>query len=413
MKRILIFSLAYFPKHVGGAEVAIKEITNRIDPKDIEFHMVTLRFDNTLPKTEKVGNILVHRIGFTKHDPTMMDLKKFPLHLNKYLFQITAALKALQLHRKYRYDGIWAMMAHSCGVPAAIFKLFCPSVPYNLTLQEGDSPEHIKKIARPIYPLFKRAFTSADIIQTISTFLANFAKDMGCKRKPVVIPNAVDTKHFSKEYSKEELDDLKKKIRKNDGDVFLITTSRLVKKNAVDDVIKSLVHLPNNIKFLILGTGPDINALQHLAQECNVQNRVLFLGQVGHNEMPKYLKVSDIFVRPSLSEGMGNSFIEAFAAGLPVVATQEGGIVDFLFDPERDPDVAPTGRAVNVRDSKDIARAVRAFLGDPEKTTEIVKNAKELAFAQYDWDLIVKDMKEKVFDKLFVSENSSGNRVSR
>ena len=55
-KRVLIFSLAYFPKHVGGAEVAIKEITDRISPQDIEFHMITLRFDSTLPKVEKIGN---------------------------------------------------------------------------------------------------------------------------------------------------------------------------------------------------------------------------------------------------------------------------------------------------------------------------------------------------------------------
>ena len=61
VKRVLIFSLAYFPKHVGGAEVSIKEITDRIS--DIEFHMVTNRFDSTLPRVEKIGNVLVHRIG--------------------------------------------------------------------------------------------------------------------------------------------------------------------------------------------------------------------------------------------------------------------------------------------------------------------------------------------------------------
>src|SRR3989344_7785625 len=43
VKRILIFSLAYYPKYVGGAEVAIKEITDRVDESEIEFHMVTLR----------------------------------------------------------------------------------------------------------------------------------------------------------------------------------------------------------------------------------------------------------------------------------------------------------------------------------------------------------------------------------
>ena len=60
--RVLIFSLPYVPL-VGGAEVAIKEITNRIAQSDIEFEMVTLRFDQSHPKEEMVGNIRVHRIG--------------------------------------------------------------------------------------------------------------------------------------------------------------------------------------------------------------------------------------------------------------------------------------------------------------------------------------------------------------
>ena len=60
MKKLLIFSMAYHP-HVGGAEVAIKEITDRI--ADIEFHMVTMRFSRTEPEVEKIGNVLVHRIG--------------------------------------------------------------------------------------------------------------------------------------------------------------------------------------------------------------------------------------------------------------------------------------------------------------------------------------------------------------
>jgi len=105
MKKILIFSLAYFPKHVGGAEVAIKEITDRVS--DIEFHMITLRFDTTLPKVERIGNVLVHRIGIAKKNPSMADLRKFPLHLNKGLYQFLAFFKAIELHARYSYDGIW------------------------------------------------------------------------------------------------------------------------------------------------------------------------------------------------------------------------------------------------------------------------------------------------------------------
>src|SRR3989344_6357444 len=99
MKKILIFSLAYYPNAVGGAEVAIKEKTDRMP--DIEFHMITLRFDSTLPLVEKVGNVLVHRIGFARPHPTMADLRKWPLHLNKYIFHFFAAWKEWQLQGKH------------------------------------------------------------------------------------------------------------------------------------------------------------------------------------------------------------------------------------------------------------------------------------------------------------------------
>ncbi len=402
MKKILIFSLAYFPRHVGGAEVAIKEIVERTPTDEYDFHMVCLRFDSTLPAVERVGNILVHRIGFSKANATMADLKQFPLHLNKVLFQFLAAWKAMSLHKQHHYDGAWAMMAHSCGVPVAIFNFIYPRVPYLLTLQEGDPLEYIKNTMLPVYPLFVRAFKKATIIQAISTFLGGWARDMGFSGKLEVIPNAVNTKHFSQVYPHEDLDVLKKQLGKKDGDVYLITTSRLVTKNACDDVIKALTLLPENYHFLILGIGPDEEMLRVLAKKEGVEGRTHFIGQVSHAEMPKYLKVSDIFIRPSLSEGMGNSFVEAMAAELPVIATQEGGIADFLFDPLRNPDKPPTGRAVNPRDPRGIATVARDIVENRELTHAMVKNAHALALQKYDWDLIARDMKTRAFDGLFI-----------
>lgn len=400
-KKILIFSLNYYPRFYGGAEVAIKEITDRISPSEIEFHMVTLHFDSKLPGVEKLGNVLVHRIGFVRSNSTIADLKKFPLHYNKHWYQFFAAFHAMRLHRTYHYDGMWAMMAHSCGVPAALFKMFNQRVKYLLTLQEGDPLDYIEKTVRPLWPLFKRAFTTADAIQSISTFLGNWARRRGFTGLLEIIPNAVNTKLFSQAYSEEELKPIREMLGKKDGDVFLITTSRLVEKNAVDDVISALALLPANIHFAILGIGPDETKLRALADVKKVTSRVHFLGQVDHKEMPKYLRASDIFIRPSRSEGMGNSFVEAMAAELPVIATQEGGIADFLFDPELNRDKKPTGRAVPKDSPEAIARQTKAFITDRNLTKEIVTNAKELAFAKYDWDLIAKNMKS-LFDKLLV-----------
>jgi glycosyltransferase involved in cell wall biosynthesis len=399
MKKVLIFSLGYFPKHVGGAEVAIQEKTARMP--EYEFHLVCLRYDSTLPKEEKIGNVFVHRIGFTRANPSMADLRKFPLHFNKFLFQFLAAWEAVQLHRAERFDATWAMMAHSCGVPAALFKMFYPRVPYVLELQEGDPPEYIERKMRVLWPLFSRAFTSADVVSVISTFLGRWAKRRGYPGEPILVPNAVNTKHFSQEYSEQTIDDVRDRLGKKMGDVFLITTSRLVHKNAVDDVIKAIPSCPANVHFIILGIGPDEAALRALAKKTSVESRVQFIGQIGHADLPQYLKACDIFIRASRSEGMGNSFVEAMAAGLPVIATQEGGIADFLFDEVRNPDKPITGWAVDSDSPAQIADAVKRIMENPEKTRRVIATAKAMVMEKYDWDLIARDMKEKVFAPLF------------
>ncbi len=402
MKRVLIFSLTYYPRFVGGAEVALKEITDRISPEEIEFHMVTLRLDSELPEEEKIGNVIVHRIGLTWKAPTIADLQKFPLKLTKYWYQFSAARAAEKLHQQYHFDGIWAMMAHSCAVPAGIFKKWHPEVKYLLTLQEGDPPEYIERLARPVWPLFKRGFTSADALQPISTFLLNWGRRMGFTGEAEIIPNAVNTAHFSQAITPEARNSTRAAIVLKSDDVALVTTSRLVHKNAVDDVIRAIALLPENVHFVIYGIGPDEAMLKKLSKESGTERRIHFMGQIGHDEMPRALKSCDIFIRPSRSEGMGNSFIEAMAAELPVIATQEGGIADFLFDAKRNPDKKPTGWAVDKDSPEQIAEAVKDIIGNPLAVAQVLETARELAIEKYDWNLIAARMKT-LFDRLLES----------
>ncbi len=400
MKKILIFSLAYYPRFVGGAEVAIKEITDRINSRDYEFHMVTLRFDTSLPKVEKVGNVTVHRIGYAKPSPTDEDLRKFPLYCNKYIFQFSAAWKAMKLQRKNQYHGIWAMMAHSCGVPAAIFKIFYPRIFYILTLQEGDPISYIERTVRPLWPLFIRAFTKADVIQAISNYLGQWARRRGFRGPLEIIYNGANTRDFRKIYSEEELTELKKKVGKKEGDIYIVTTSRLAYKNAVDDIIKALPLLPLFVNLLVVGGGPEEKELKNLAQSLEVEKRVKFVGQVDRSETPKYRRIADIFARPSRSEGLGISFISAMAAGLPVIGTQEGGIREFLFDAKRNPDKQTTGWAVDKDSPEQIAAAVKYIIANPEKVKKIIQSARRLAYEKYNWDTIVEDMRKKIFSRI-------------
>lgn len=395
MKRVLLFSLVYYPRFIGGAEVAIKEITDRINPSDIEFHMVTLRLDKTLTRYEKIGNVHVHRIGFVGECKEPADSLKFPLKLNKYLLPFIGCAKAVALHRKYSFDATWAMMANYAGFAALFFKMLNPRTPFILSLQEGDPIDYIKKRVGLLYPLFKQIFTRANRIQTISHYLAGFARDMGYEGQIEVVPNAVDTKHFSRGYSDFELTDLKTKLGKKYTDVFLIHTGRLVVKNAVGDIIKSLRYLPETVKLLLVGQGYQEAELKALAESEGVGSRVQFLGFIPHSDMPRYLQVSDVFIRPSLSEGFGNSFIEAMASGIPVVATPVGGIVDFIKDGE-------TGVFCKPEDPKSIAEAVLKITGNSALHKALVEKAKKMVFENYDWQKIARDMKERVFERVLL-----------
>ena len=402
MKKILIFSLSYYPQFTSGAEAAIKEITDRIDPSDIEFHMVTNRYNSNSPKVEKIGNVLIHRIGITTKNPTFEDLGKLPLHINKPLFQFLAAFKATQLHFKYKYDGTWAMMAHSSGVPAAIFKLLHPKVPYVLTLQEGDSPEYIEKTMRPLWPLFTRAFTKADVIQVISSFLGEWAKRRNFKGPMELISNGANPKNLYPEYSQEEVDTLKKTLGKKEGDVYLLNAARLVHQKANDDVIRAMALLPENIHFILIGAGPDEEMLKEVAKENGVLERVKFIGQLDRNDVPKYRNqtIADIFVCPSRSEGLGNSFLSAMAARLPVISTQEGGLSEFIFDKKHNPDKEPTAWVVDKDNPEQIAEAVRDIINNPDKVKEITETSRAMVFEKYNWDNIAKEMRSKVFGKI-------------
>jgi glycosyltransferase involved in cell wall biosynthesis len=199
---------------------------------------------------------------------------------------------------------------------------------------------------------------------------------------------------------------LQKKSGADGDDVFLVTTSRLVHKNAVDDVIRALPLLPGNVSFLIYGIGPDESALRALSKELGVEDRARFMGQISQKDMPRMLAACDIFIRPSRSEGFGISFVEAMAARLPVIATQEGGIADFLFDEKLNPDKPTTGWAVQKDSPEQIAEAVKDIIARPDTAAHVTETASKMVAEKYDWNTVAAGMKALFEDLLGIAQTS-------
>ncbi|MDP2593435.1 MAG: glycosyltransferase family 4 protein [bacterium] len=381
MRKVLIFSTNYAP-NIGGAEIAVSEITSRLSAQGFSFFLITSRLKRSLPKTENVGKVAVFRVGFgTRFD--------------KWLLPFFGLIKALRLHQKNRFDLVWTIMASQAAVAASFFVFFHKKIPMMLTLQEGDEEEHLKRYVfgntflyeRLILPFHHMPILKATRITVISEYLKKRAENVKKELKITLVPNGVSFNFWNKKIKTENLERLAESLKIKPTDKVLITVSRLVRKNAVGDLIQSLQYLPTDIVLLIVGEGEEKEPLLSLAEVYGVRNRVIFAGKVPNDQLPSYLRISDIFIRPSISEGFGISFIEGFAAGLPVIATPVGGITDFLIDGE-------TGLFCKVRSPKDIADKVKILLADKKLVSKIVANAKKLAKEKYDWDVIANKMKE-------------------
>jgi glycosyltransferase involved in cell wall biosynthesis len=389
MKRILIFSLAYYPSFVSGAEAAIKEITDRIDPADIEFHMVTLLFESTAPREEYIGHVHVHRVGIGG------------AYLSKILFIPLASLKAMSLNRKLHFDALWSMMTYML-FPVAIAKILGLKIPHALTLQDGDPYEKVfeRPFIKPIAPLLDYGFRTAGAVQVISTYLGTWPPKRGYTGTIELIRNGANPRDLQESATPSEVEELKQKLGKKSGDIWLVNTARLVYQKGNDDTIRALKILPDNVKLLIVGGGPDEEMLKNISKELGLQDRVIFTGNVDRSVVTNYRKASDIFVGPSRSEGLGNAFLSAMASKLPVVTTQMGGLADFVFDAKRNPDKKTTAWAVDPDNSEQIADAVKDILANPEKVKEVTENAREMVLQEYNWDIVAKNMRERIFARV-------------
>ena len=226
-------------------------------------------------------------------------------------------------------------------------------------------------------------------LKAISSYLADRAVSLGARGRVVIVPNGVDVEHFSRPSDVSVAQRYRAFFQITPEQRVVVTASRLVPKNAVDVIIRAIALLPQQYRLLIMGDGPQRPALEILAKNLQIEERISFVGTLTHAELPDALHVGSVFVRPSRSEGLGNAFLESMAAGLPVVATKIGGIADFLTD-------GHTGLVVSVDDPRDVAQKIERLFNDKKLYQSIQDNGLALVKQHYSWDSIAEQM-QRVF----------------
>jgi phosphatidylinositol alpha-1,6-mannosyltransferase len=239
----------------------------------------------------------------------------------------------------------------------------------------------------PFSALMRVIAKNLDVITYLGEFTHTAMKPiLNSRVRAVRIAPGISIDHFTPGNKSEELLDQLNLC----GKKVIVCVGRLVHRKGQDRLIEALPEILREVPdatLLLVGEGPRRKALEELIKKHRVSESVRFVGRVQYAELPAYLRLGDIFAMPSRSrffglevEGLGIVYLEASAAGLPVIGGASGGAPDAVLDGE-------TGLVVDGRDPAAIAEAAIALLKNPEKSTAMGRRGREWAVENWSWKL--------------------------
>ena len=267
-------------------------------------------------------------------------------------------------------------------IPQGIVQSFIKK-PYIVTGHGGDVTSLNKGLLKK---LKKKCLKNAYGVTAVSEPLMQVLNEIHENPKQAVIPMGCDTKIFGREFRKENY------FNQNSRKVILFV-GRLAEKKGVCYAIEAMRYV-DNAMLVIAGDGPLRNELTAQADELYKETgkEIVFIGAKTHEQLKEIYASADIFVMPSVTakdgdkEGFGLVMLEAFASGLPIVASRSGGIVDLVKD-------GVNGYLVPEKNSKGLADRINLLIKDDcvydNMQTEAYRTAK-----QYDYSIIAKKYAE-------------------
>ncbi|MFA5125789.1 MAG: glycosyltransferase family 4 protein [archaeon] len=311
MKKLKILMLNYeFPPLGGGAANAnfylLKEFSK---VKNLEIDLITSSANNKYEEEQFSKNIRIFKLDVHKKDLQFWKMKE----ILSWSMQAYNLSKKLIKHNNYGLCHCWF------GWPSGIIGyLNRKELPYIVALRGSDVPGYnvrLEKLDTIVFkPISKKVWSNAKSVIANSLGLKELAqKTLDCDIK--VIYNGIDTNEF------------KPAKKKKSSTIRLISTGRLIKRKGYGYLIKALSGL-EGFSLSLIGDGDEKENLKELAKEMKV--KVNFKGTLIHKKIVKELQQADIFVLPSLNEGMSNSILEAMATGLPIITTDVGGSKELI-----------------------------------------------------------------------------------
>ena len=344
-----------FPPLGGGAANACSYIVREMADRGVAVDLVTSSASGSF-ETERVGQtVAVYRLPVGKrriHYWTQREILSYSWKARRF---------AAGLLKKNGYSLCHAFFGIPCGAIAYSFR---KELPYIVSLRGSDVPGFNRRFSAQyalLRPLIRAVWRSARAVVANSQGLMELARETDGSCPIDIIYNGIDVQQFRPDGADRDRP-------------RLLCVSRLVERKGIDHLLRSVAALKGSVgdsfELWVVGEGNLEAQLRALAGELGIADIVSFRGYIEHDSLPPVYASSDVFVMPSLSEGMSNTVLEAMACGLPLVVTDTGGSRELVKD---------NGVVVPAADAGALADAIGRLLAQPSLGRQMGLRSRELA----------------------------------
>ncbi|MHA1253180.1 MAG: glycosyltransferase family 4 protein, partial [Candidatus Helarchaeota archaeon] len=318
MKKLCIITSIY-PPDIGGPSIYSSKLKNSLEK--LGFKVIILTFGDKFSINKKKKIIRIDR--------------NYPLIIRLMILVILGLKIVPKYHIIYAQDPIIS------GLPAILLgKIFKKPVIFKIVgdfawetarrynwIKDDFYKFQIKNYSFKIWILKRFQYMLCRLANKIivpSMFLKKVISNWGIPKKKIfVIYNSMDLKKITHRIN--ELYIKGKKIKKEKGEIILLSIGRIVNWKRFDIIIRTMKLLNEKFKLFIVGDGPDISFLKNLSEKLTVSNRVYFLGRIDHDRLLLLYDIADILILLSEYEGYSHVLIEGLLKNKKIIASNIGG----------------------------------------------------------------------------------------
>jgi glycosyltransferase involved in cell wall biosynthesis len=365
MKKVLFFNYEY-PPLGGGAANATKYILEEYAKRDdVNIDLVTSAIGDEYVRENVGKNVVIHRLPIGKNSANLNYQSKS--ELIKYSFKAYKFGK--KLIKKNKYDLTHSFFAVPCGVISYLLKRKY-DIPYIVSLRGSDVPgysERFQKLYTVLTPIIHRVWRQAKFVVTNSKGLTELAQKSDPQQKILEIFNGIDTNFYQPNNRSDK--DRQKEFR-------ILLASRLTKRKgfnyAIDAFAQLIKKYPQIVMQIAGGEGNAMAELKEQVSRLELKNKIKFSGLYFKEDSPRIYNWADVFVMPSLNEGMSNNLLEALASGLPVLMTPTGGAEELISD-------GKNGYLIKMKDVNSIVEKLKLLITRQRDYSEFGLASRRLA----------------------------------